>query len=216
MKGLAILVAGLWLLLFSGLCLAQQAEAPTYKDGDWWKLKSELESRKERSTVSCDVNYPEYVVMIVQGKPKVYGVKGSNKDEIDCPIVSFRLLGIGNESSAKSSADSDETDEWNIHYLNFPMTVGQTWASRIEEQQTKKASKGARSRWADLGYKVVGWEKVPTPVGELDAFKIEVSGWRHGHLSYYYSPSAKSIIRLRLNTAFDKRTVSVVDFKVSP
>ncbi len=213
---LAISLIVLCLLVWPRHSRAQQAEAPAYKDGDWWKVKSPVEFKQGRSTSSCDVNYAEYLVMIVQGKPKVYGVKESSKDEIDCPIVSFRLLGLGDRSSANQSADSEE-DEWEIRYLKFPLSVGQSWTSRIAEQRAKQSSKkGVQTTWADLEYKVVGWEKVRTPGGEIDAFKIEVAGWRHGALTYYYSPSAKSVIRLRFNAADSKRTVSLVEFKVSP
>jgi hypothetical protein len=214
---LAISLIVLCLLFWPRLSRAQLAEAPAYKDGDWWRVKSEVEFRKARSTSSCDVNYPEYLVTIVQGKPKVFGLKEGAKDEINCPIVSFRLLGRGDKSSANASEDTDEADEWEVEYLKFPLSLGQTWTSRVPEVKGKTHGKaGHVMRWADLEYKVVGWEKIRTGTMQLDTFKIDASGGRRGLVSYYYGPDAKAIVRLRFNTERSKRTVSVVDFKVSP
>ena len=37
-----LLVAGIWFVLFPAISYAQSAEAPVYKDGDWWRIKQEI------------------------------------------------------------------------------------------------------------------------------------------------------------------------------
>jgi hypothetical protein len=58
--------------------------------------------------------------------------------------------------------------------LKFPLVVGDAWKSSfVGESATGKAK-------TDLNFKVVAREKVKTPGGEFDAFKIESEGWING------------------------------------
>lgn len=58
--------------------------------------------------------------------------------------------------------------------FKFPLVVGDAWKSSfVGESATGKAR-------ADLDFKVVAREKVKTPAGEFDAFKIESEGWING------------------------------------
>ena len=55
---------------------AQQAEAPVYKDGDWWRVKVHV-VRPAGVSVSGPVleRFPEYIVKFESNKPKVFGVR---------------------------------------------------------------------------------------------------------------------------------------------
>jgi hypothetical protein len=194
---------------------AQQAEAPIYRDGDWWKVKVQATERKGQSLSACDVNYPEYMVRISQGKPRVYGLKETNETEISCPIVALRLLGGNEKESQESSSDSVEDDDRGIQYLKFPLTVGAGWVSSMPEARKTKGKKNFRTVWLELQYQTVAWEKISVAGKSLDAFKIEVSRWPHGPFTYYYAPDARAIVHLRLNTANARRTISLVDFGTS-
>jgi hypothetical protein len=79
---------------------AQEANAPTYKDGDWWKVRLEVSysfglSRSGR----CDANFAEYMVKIDQDKPKVYDVKENIQEEIQCPIIVTQLFVFGEDEN---------------------------------------------------------------------------------------------------------------------
>lgn len=58
--------------------------------------------------------------------------------------------------------------------VKFPLTVGESWKSGYLAEGATSKSKG------DLEVKVVAREKVKTPAGEFDAFKIESAGWITG------------------------------------
>jgi hypothetical protein len=83
--------------------------------------------------------------------------------------------------------------------LSFPLSVGQEW----KQTNAAKATNGSTSKF-DLVNKVTAWEKVKTPAGEFDAFKIEGKGWLNG-VSWqgsmrvvqvnWYAPAAGRIVR---------------------
>ena len=178
-------------------------KAPIYKHGDWWKVKIELKGRAGRS---CTSEYSDYLLEIQKGKPMLYGINGTNKDEFDCPRVEDKILG---KITRK---------------LKFPLRVGNRWAHRYYRESGGKTVSG---RWVTVEYDVLGWERVQTPRGVFEAFKlssrmtfrtmfanIEVKE------TYYYSPKVKAIILRKLiwlrNSQHDRdTTTTVVDFNVS-
>jgi hypothetical protein len=58
--------------------------------------------------------------------------------------------------------------------VKFPLTVGESWKSSYLSESATAKSKG------DIDFKVVAREKVKTPAGEFDAFRIESGGWVTG------------------------------------
>lgn len=145
------------------------------------------------------------MVKIDQGKPKIYGLKDS-QEGIQCPIIAKQLLGFGEEGGEGVQAE----------YLKFPLNVGKKWSSRIPENIMGRAGGTVfKTRWSEVEYNVVTWEKVPTAKKELEAFKITVSGWRNGPSpTYFYSPQAKAIVRFRWDELATKRTMELVDYNV--
>ena len=136
------------------------------------------------------MEYPEYLVKIDQGKPKVYSISEGKEEEIDCPVVSRDLLNIPNERE----------------YLKFPLTVKSNWSFRW-------LSRSGEERVAD--YKVSAWEKVRTPKGEFDTFKIQQFIEDNPRVTYYYSPKTKAIILFKWRSQRLDRTITLVDFNVS-
>jgi hypothetical protein len=175
----------------------QQTQAPVYKDGDWWRVKVEVVQKGYSRSGQCDENYPEYLVRWEQGNPKVYGVSGKNEEEINCPSVIRDLLNI-------------PPDE--MGWLSFPLSLNSAWSFRYQRRIP-----GVRSWWADTQNKVVAWEKVRTPKGEFDSFKIERVLLGDPETLYYswYSPVAKAIIVFQRRATLSDRTVTLVDFNVS-
>lgn len=174
----------------------QQADAPVYKDGDWWRVKVEVSypggiSRAGR----CEERYSEYTVKIEHGKPKVYGVKGSTQEEIDCPTVEAQLLDSGPETRG---------------FLKFPLDVGRSWPFRY-----LRPNPGGRARWTDVESKAISFEKVKTLKGEQDAFKIKRVISKDSSEIYFYSPRAKAIVLFDRKTDAVNRFITLVDFGVS-
>ena len=163
---------------------AQQAEAPVYKDGDWWRVKVDV-VRPAGVSVSGDVleRFPEYIVKFESNQPKVFGIQGNQTKEVDSQAVAALVLG---------------RPAWLGEMLKFPLRVGLTWADRVKFQPP-----GVPLRSEDAKYEVQAWEKIKTPKGEFDAFKIVMTmrapgpkplipGEIRTH-TYYYAPDVKAI-----------------------
>lgn len=191
-------IAAMCLFVPVQISYGQQAEAPVYKDGDWWRVKVEtvFKSGVSRSG-RCDESYPEYLVKIDQGKPKVFSVSGNKEGEIDCPTIVNELLNLGQEAG---------------RYLKFPLALNSSWTF-----QGMGAGLRGPIRF-DENHKVLAWEKVQGSKGELDAFKIEAYFTTPGGdvlTTYYYSPKAKCIVSFKLSTPAVDRTVTLVDFSLT-
>ena len=178
-------------------------KAPVYKNGDWWKVK--VERIRSGYGMACQSNYSDYLLEIQEGKPKLYGIDGTNKDEFECPEVEDGILG---KITRK---------------LKFPLRVGDSWNHRFIRIGIKAQLRSTQ----EYEYKVLGWERVQTPRGVFEAFKLRSFlayrqlGHDHEHIAtYYYSPKVKAIILYRhiaLHPPIIERdrTVTVVDFNVS-
>lgn len=173
----------------------QEAKKPVLKEGNWWRVKTEV--KRVGDTGACHFDYSKYIVKIEQGKPQVYGLSGDSvekKEKIDCQRVIGILLDLGTERRG---------------YLKFPFAVKSTWDERYLSSSS--------GRWRYPNSKVLAWEKVRTPKGELDTFKIEqwVGDQDTPRAIYYYSPLAKAIILLKFSSRRTDVTYTVVDFNVS-
>jgi hypothetical protein len=179
------LIRILVILLLSYSSYAQEVEAPVYRDGDWWRVKVEVARPAGVSVGGPQAleSFPEYVVKIETGKPKVFGVRENETKEIDSlPIISLVLGKPG----------------WLGQLLKFPMRVGLTWTDRFQFQPI-----GAQIRWEEGRYEVQAWERIKTLKGDFDAFKILMhmtaptgatgKGTEVRTRTYYYAPDIKAI-----------------------
>ena len=134
------LIGILILVLIPHSSHAQQAEAPVYKDGDWWRVKVDV-VRPAGVSVSGPVleRFPEYIVKFESNKPKVFGVQGNETVEADLPVVIPLVLG---------------RPGWLGDMLRFPMRIGLTWSDRIKFQPP-----GAQLRSEEVQYEVQAFEK---------------------------------------------------------
>ncbi len=185
---------------------AQQADAPGYRDGDWWRIKLEVKRLSGVSVSGPQLGgFPEYRVQIDSGQARVFGIRGDESKPLDAPPILALVLG-------KSG--------WRGELLRFPVRVGLTWSDRFQFQP-----RGAQARWEEGSYEVQAWEKVKTAKGDFDAFKIVMimnvpagpkgKGTAPRTNTYYYSPEIKAIISFLDEGVEAGITSALVDFKVS-
>jgi hypothetical protein len=200
------LMGFLALLLMAYSSNAQQAEAPVYKDGDWWRVKVDVVRPPGVSVAGIQLErFAEYIVKFEAGKPKVLGVGGNQTQEIDLPAIISLVLG---------------RPGWSGDLLRFPMRVGLAWSDRFQFQPP-----GAQMRWEEGRYEVQAWEKINTPKGEFDTFKLVMNmtaptgpkdkGSAVRTRTYHYAPDVKAITSLQ-TSGTEARVASVLmDFSLA-
>lgn len=185
---------------------AQQAEAPVYKDGDWWRVKVDLSRPAGVSVAPGLEQFPEYIVKFESGKPIVLGIRGSESKQIAGALVLAMVLGRG---------------EFRGDLLRFPMRLGLTWSGRVNFQPP-----GMQMRSTETQYEVQTWEKLKTAKGEFDAFRLEMNmivprgPKRQGPTefrphTYFYAPEIKAIVSYQELGSNIKVTSTLVDFNLA-
>ena len=170
----------------SRLFAQDQASAPSFKEGDTWQFNIARQGGVVSSTESNDGIYE---LTFAQGKIKLFEVSGNQKTEIepnpDGPTQGLLTL-VG-----KSEQRPD---------LKFPLSVGQKWSY---EYQTRPAGLRQDQR-RSVEITVASMEKVTTPAGAFDAYKlIKSESWSTGKgagrggnsVTYFFSPETRSIVK---------------------
>jgi hypothetical protein len=194
------------LLLIAYSCHAQQAEAPIYKDGDWWRVKVDVVRPAGVSVAGVQLErFAEYIVKFESGKPKVFGVEGNQTQEIDLPAIISLVLG---------------RPGWSGDLLRFPMRVGLAWSDRFQFQPP-----GAQMRWEEGRYEVQAWEKIKAPKGDFDAFKLVMNmtaptgpkgkGTAVRTRTYHYAPDVKAIASLQTSGTEASVASTLIDFSLA-
>lgn len=110
----------------------------------------------------------------------------------------------------------------NYPMLSFPLQVGKTWDASYEIAW--KA--GNRKIATSMKGTVVGMEKITTPAGEFNTFKIVLDGtytgssvmntWS-GHVSttIWYSPDVKKTVKVDYDDGYTKESTELVSFKLN-
>lgn len=185
---------------------AQQAEAPLYRDGDWWRIKVDT-VRPTGVSVSGPQfgGFPEYIVKIESGNAKVFGMRGEASKELDAPPIVSLVLG---------------KPGWRGELIKFPVRVGLSWSDRFQFEP-----RGLPMRWEQGRFEVQAWEKVNTPKGEFEAFKIVMTmtvptgpkskGVSQRTTTYYYAPEVKAIVSFHEQGSETNIVSSLVEFNLS-
>jgi len=195
-------VALMWLFIYPSISHGQRAEAPVYKNGAWWRIKHEVTRVGFDVSGTCQQAYPENIIRIDNGKASVFGLNGDQQTPINCPLLLTLVLA---------------RDE-----LKFPLYVGLAWSASGTRQVP-----GMKPMNVDNKYEVASWEKITTPKGEFDVFKITKSFLRSAAgfkgikpswqtQTYFYAPSVKAVVQHRADEenageSFTQIT-TVVDF----
>jgi hypothetical protein len=204
----ALLTAFPLLLVLPSGPYAQQADAPVYKDGDWWRIRVEAKRPVGVSVEGPQLGgFPEYLVRAEKGAFKVFGIRGDRQKELDGSTIVSILLG---------------KPGWRGELLKFPIQVGLSWSGQFSLQMP------GVQRQESAQYEVQSQERVKTLKGEIEAFKILMTvaegtgrvGRSLGRaITYYYSPQVKAIVYLREETSPGGEgaatTSTLVDFHVN-
>jgi hypothetical protein len=191
-----------FLLIYPSSSYGQRTEAPVYKDGDSWRIRLEVTRIGFDVSGTCAQAYSEYLVRKDGGKTTVFGVKNDGQIAIECPHISALALG-------------EEGD------LKFPLYSGLSWS----DNRSRRVP-GLQPRVVNYQYEVSSWEKIKTPKGEFNAFKIVKSfqiapplrkgGQPHWQIhTYYYAPSVKAIVQYRAEDDDIKETATLLDFNLT-
>ena len=193
-------------LVASGSSSAQQADVPVYRDGDWWRIKIDT-VRPTGTSISGPQfgGFPEYIVRFESGNPKVFGIRDELSKELDAPPIAAVVLG---------------KPGWRGELIKFPVSVGLTWTDQFQFQP-----RGVPMRWEQGRYEVQAWEKIKTPRGEFDAYKITMTmtvptgpkskGTSRRSTTYYYVPEVKAIVSFHEEGSETNVVSTLVDFNVS-
>jgi|SRR3989344_3932587 len=203
MRNMRFLVAILFMsmLVSQAGVFGQEVSAPVHQDGEWWRLKKELMDTRGGSSTECSFIYSDWLVKREAGQFKAFGMKENAEEAIDCPGIFREVFGISSEAP---------------NYLKFPLKVGLAWSERYRSSRTRT--------WRYVEHKVESFEKVSTPKGEFEAFKISrvepgvrIRGGApfDNIYTYYYSPKTKSFVLFKNEAGqFYKLTTTLVDFFV--
>jgi hypothetical protein len=188
MKRIVIhLITGLVLLAGVTVLVAEeQAQAPTYRDGDYWWYR---------------VGARIYELTIVAGKLKIFDPKPDKKIEIE-----------GEQAEALSGLVA--VGEKDRQMVQFPLSVGKEWSDRYDTGKHTKAGKfGTHAIMRDVENKVTGIEDITTAAGTFRAFKIHKEEIQRGKASVsgsvYYSPETRSVVKYE--AGFPGKATKVVE-----
>ena len=184
-------IMGVLLLAAFNVFGQEQAEAPKYKNGDFWHFRGAEREGFAHTTAALQ---GDYKVLYLGGKLKVFKLEAGKEFE----------LSEGNGQEFEFS-EGDKTYQvavlkrmlglkGSLQYLQFPLFVDKKWKSSW--QSRLRGSTKVHHDEADSN--VTAIENVSTPAGSFRAFKIERQqrfGTTIAWLTYYYSPLTKSIVK---------------------
>ena len=156
----------------------EQAQAPIYKEGDFWQFR--LGKRPIEATIK-------------DGKLKFFDPKPDQRIE----IPGEKFPGLKNMLVI-------EQDENQV--VRFPLFVGKQW-DVAEDTGQQRASKqnGTVEKMRNIRSRVTGFEEVSTPAGTFKAFKIETSATEGKRQLFsrtvFYSPETQSVVKSRVERA---------------
>jgi len=206
-------VATLVLFLSANFVLAQEADKPTYKDGEWWKVKLERNLLEGVSSTNCQSRYSELMIKKENEKFNLYGVNGTNLELMECPVIVARFLGFVPEAQREDFERYSSTAT-QYELVQFPLNVGKHWNNKI-----KRVNRRGKVSWSDIDYKVLSWDKVQSAKGEIEAFKIQLT-WMgnagQNSQTYLYSPAIKGNVSFEIKTAESRLHYrhTLIDWKV--
>lgn len=188
MKSLLLsFVTGVYFLLVSPTAQAQQVEAPSYNEGDKWRVSWEFNTRSSRSDM-----LPEGVYNVFYKSGKFLWCPSKQDAPIGKPC-SDPWEGLREEEAVMFFGKYER----GVPFLAFPLNIGDTRTYKYDRMM----GGGRRQRKVELEGKVsvTAVEKVKIGASELAAYKhaMKEEGENVSRVyDYYYSPDCKCIARL--------------------
>jgi hypothetical protein len=179
---------------------ALSGEAPQVKVGDSWRWV-----RSDRRT----------------------GVKEAETTRTITSVTAQRIEASEDAGPAVFTADMSalETAAWvrsePARFADFPLAVGKKWSFKFT--QTGKTSRYATRSQYDA--EVVGTEKVKTPAGEFDTFKVVSKGFWNSETSsrsgraavtIWYAPAVRTSVRTEFEDGTNYNVTELVEVKLAP
>ena len=198
MKRMNTAMVAMFLLLPGYLFAQEQVDAPKFKNSDFWDFNV---SDKLITSTSQRLR-GVYEILFNNGKLQTFKIEQNEKSPVDGSrgqtLLLQAMLGRGNYLGGK--------------YLQFPLSVGQKWDVEYTIRPT-----GARQ---EVSYKgdvtVAGFENVSTPAGNFRVLKltrdIKSSVGTSTTVTYYYSPEAKSIVKMLFEFPDGPQNVELIKF----
>jgi len=179
-KELISLGMAIALILSAAIVRAQdEAQAPNFKNGDFWNFKVTVLSKSVGSSSNL-LDDGIYEVSFSSGQFEVFKLNGDQKEE----FAKNQTGGILSLIGRKNNRD-----------LKFPLSVGQKW-----DYQYERGAVGARKSFeSQVTIEVSGTQQMTTGAGTFRTFKVEKDD-RSGPKSFwttvsYYSPESKSFVK---------------------
>ena len=197
---IAFLVAG---AILAPSAHAQLAERPDVRVGDRWQ-------------------YVEY-----DTAPS----REPNRERLISAVGPDGIVGTENGAGLRLTPEMNVIDSWrerssNPRLLQFPLYVGRRWSYSNDWYFKLTGSRGS----SDVEVEVLGYEPVEVPAGRYEAFKLLARTTLRGisakgndmngvvtTLTYWYSPSVRSIVKSDHHSVYLGRTTrELVSFQPGP
>lgn len=195
----------LWMLACGAAAGQELAQLPQLHVGDRWRFVRRIQGQGDALAFSHEVKRIDGDEALILGE----GPQGRFWSTYQLSRAHWvrQYTFDATASDQKGAVTYDGSQDEPL--LSFPLAVGKQWPHR----RSWKNAQG--STGADEGIaKVVALEKVTTPAGEFDAFRIEVRGKFTNYQSrvrdrfaatQWYAPSAKRIVRAEYKSWFQGR-----------
>jgi hypothetical protein len=200
------------------------AGAPGYKVGDEWRFK-----REDKTIVGPLVDWTERVERLDAND--VWILQTNSDGSRQWWQFDAKTAKLKNEHEYQAEAANQLGAVKKHQYfpvatlVQFPLDVGRTYP--VDSKWTN--SRGQNGDF-DLKAKVSAYEKTMTAAGEIEAFRIEYSGWWTNRSisasgrtegTVWYVPDTKRIVKsegkIFVNNRLDShRVTSMVEFKPAP
>jgi hypothetical protein len=190
MTKLVIIGSILWTLVLSDAAeqprlegqLGQRAEAPTYRQGDFWIFKVDRSLPKGGSSTIDEIQKGgEFVVRPRMGKVEVLRLTEGKQVPVSRPKVLPLMLPTPGLLQREDK------------FYDFPLFVGKKWEGKI------------KGSFRVSNNEVTGLETITTPAGTFQAYKIEriiaqevmrAGDAKRWWFTSYYSPETRSLVKL--------------------
>ncbi len=179
---------------------AKQAGVPDYRVGDRWVYHVE---DGFRLPIVWDETW-EVTTAGAEGVTVRITRKGEHIDDVRTEI--WPQPGLVSQGALMSA----ETRHFNTPYqrYRFPMRAGDSWSQRLDTVEAKER----QGQQPSLVTRALGWEKIKTGIGEVDALELnqivtfdDEDPWRwatNGNYEIWYAPAVNNVVYARKRASY--------------